>query len=76
MAYMNQEKKKLIAQDLKEALKGVNIKYSLGVRHHSTIVMNIWESDIDFFGEIKGEATIIKDEYLFNNLIYNHQLEG
>ena len=50
MAYMTQENKKEIAAKLKTALKGVNIKYSLSVRHHSTIVMSVKSSDIDFIG--------------------------
>jgi len=48
MAYMNQEKKAKIAAKLKEVLKGVNIKYSLRVRNHSSIVMTIKEGNIDF----------------------------
>ena len=50
MAYMNQEKKKEIADLLKSKLKGKDIKYSLGVKHHSTIVMNIQGGGVDFIG--------------------------
>jgi len=49
MAYMNQERKKVFAAALKEALKGTGIKYTLGVHNHSTIMMNIQSSPIDFF---------------------------
>lgn len=52
MAYMSQEKKSKIAADLKKALKGVNIKYSLSVRNHSTIVMTIYASEFDFFNDV------------------------
>jgi hypothetical protein len=50
MAYMNQEKKKEIAQLLKEKLKGRDIKFSLAVDNHSTIVLNIRSGGVDFIG--------------------------
>jgi hypothetical protein len=48
MAYMNQDKKKTIKAELDKVLKGTGIKYSVGVRHHSTIVLNISAGPIDF----------------------------
>jgi len=48
MAYMNQEKKKRIANALKQAGLPKSLKYSLAVRNHSTIVMTIRSADIDF----------------------------
>lgn len=48
MAYMSQEKKKQIAAKLKVALKGSGLKYSLGVHHHSTLVMKIKSGPVDF----------------------------
>jgi len=50
MAYMSQEKKKKIAEELKKALKGTGLKYTLGVHNHSTLVMNIKSGPIDFIG--------------------------
>jgi len=50
MAYMNQAKKKEIAKLLKDNLKGKDIKYSLAVDNHSTIVLNIRSGNIDFIG--------------------------
>lgn len=55
MAYMNQERKKVIADALKKNLKGVNIKYSLSVQNYSTIVMTIKSGDVDFFKEMVPE---------------------
>lgn len=55
MAYMNQDRKKAIADALKKNLKGINLKYSLSVRNHSTIVMTIKSGDVDFIGEIVPE---------------------
>lgn len=51
MAYMSQEKKKKIAEELKKVMKGTGIKYTLGVNNHSTIVMNIKSGPIDFIGD-------------------------
>lgn len=46
MAYMNAEKKAVIAANLKKIMpKGW--KYSLAVRDHSTIVLNIAEAPVD-----------------------------
>jgi hypothetical protein len=50
MAYMSQEKKKKIAEELKKVLKGTGIKYTLGVHNHSTIVMKIKAGPVDFIG--------------------------
>lgn len=51
MAYMNQERKKVLAGLLKTAMlkyKDQKIKYTLGVHNYSTIVMTIHEGTIDF----------------------------
>jgi len=48
MAYMSQENKAAIAANLKQALKGSGLKYSLSVRHHSTLVMKIHAGPIDW----------------------------
>jgi len=48
MAYMSQEKKAKIAPTVKEILKRYNIKGSLAVRNHSTLVLNIKSGRIDF----------------------------
>jgi len=50
MAYMSQERKKQIKVELDKVLKGKGFKYSLGVNHHSTLVLNIWAGPIDFIG--------------------------
>lgn len=50
MAYMNQEKKKVIAAALK-AVVPAGWKYSLAVRNHSTLVMTIKSAPVDLLGE-------------------------
>ena len=48
MAYMSQDNKKSLAPKIKEICKKYGIKATLGVRHHSTLVLNIKEGIIDF----------------------------
>lgn len=50
MAFMNQERKKQLAENLKKAMKGYKIKYSLRVHHYSSIIMTISEGNVDFLG--------------------------
>jgi hypothetical protein len=51
MAYMNQEKKKVIAAKLKPVLKKYGVKGSLSVRNHMSIVLNVKSGKIDFFSD-------------------------
>lgn len=48
MAYVSQEKKAQIAPVVKALLKKYNLKGSLSVRHHSTLVLTIKSGAIDF----------------------------
>ena len=57
MAYMSQDKKKQIKVELDKVLKGTGIKYSLGVRHHSSLVLNIWSGPVDFIGNYNATVT-------------------
>lgn len=50
MAYVSQEKKAQIAPVVKALLKKYNLKGSLSVRHHSTLVLTIKSGAIDFIG--------------------------
>ena len=49
MAYMNQEKKAVIAAKLKPVLKKYGVKGTLSVRNHSSIVLNVKAGKVDFF---------------------------
>jgi hypothetical protein len=56
MAYMNQERKAVIAKNLKPVLKKYGIKGTLSVRNHCTIVLSIKAGKIDFAKDYgKGE---------------------
>jgi hypothetical protein len=64
MAYVSQEMKKELAPGIKAVLKKYNIKVSIGVRHHSTLVVNIQSGAIDFSGNYThGDNYIQVNEY-------------
>ena len=48
MAYMSQENKKTLAPAIKSVLKEYNMKGSIAVDNHSTLVVNLKEGHIDF----------------------------
>ena len=48
MAYISQDDKKDLAPAIKAVLKKYNMKGSIGIRHHSTLVVNIQSGSIDF----------------------------
>jgi len=50
MAYISQEMKAKLAPTIKAICKKYNVKASIAVRHHSTLVLNIKQGNIDFLG--------------------------
>lgn len=48
MAYVSQDLKAKLAPTIKAICKKYNIKASLAVRHHSTLVLNVRQGGIDF----------------------------
>ena len=50
MAYMNVEHKRKIAELVKPILHKYNVKGTLAVRNHSTLVLNISRGKLDFIG--------------------------
>ena len=48
MAYVSQAKKAGLAVEIKAVLKKYNMKGSIAVRHHSTLVVNLQSGPIDF----------------------------
>jgi hypothetical protein len=83
---MNQEKKARIAAELKKIMpKGW--KYTLGVHHNSTIVLNIMKAPVDLiamannhnveFAARRGEQPyVIKDHYQANPYYPQNSFEG
>jgi hypothetical protein len=63
MAYMDQDKKSKIAAALKQVVPA-GWKYSLAVRHHSTIVMTIASAPVDLIEKLYGAENMQdKDRY-------------
>ncbi len=71
MAYMSQENKKKIAAELKKIIPST-WKWSLRVRHHSTLSLTITRADIDLYTlhsaapENKGSYIQVNEYYLAN----------
>jgi hypothetical protein len=61
MAFVNQQKKAELAPGIKAVLKKFAVRGTIAVRNHSTLVLNITESAIDFFAnreEHRGYAQV------------------
>ena len=75
MAYMNQEKKKVIAAELKKVVpKGW--KWSLSVHNHSSITMTIKSAPIDLIGLHKNLAAGVKGHVQLNEFYLDRAYEG
>lgn len=55
MAYMNQEKKKALAPQIKAVLAKYGVKGSIGVHHYSSLVVNLKSGDLDFIGAANAD---------------------
>jgi hypothetical protein len=55
MAYMSQDRKAEIAPKVKAILKKFNVKGSLAVRNHSTLVLNVKAGSVDFMKDYGSE---------------------
>lgn len=54
MAYVSQELKKQLAPNIKKICNDYNVKGTLSVRNHSTLVLTIKSGNIDFIGNYNG----------------------
>ena len=50
MAYVSQEDKKELSVGIKKVLKKYNVKGTIGVHNHSTIVVRLRSGDLDILG--------------------------
>lgn len=57
MAFMNQDRKKELAPAIKAVLKKYKIKGTVAVQHHSTLVVNIKEGDLDLLSIYDEDRT-------------------
>lgn len=62
MAYVSQEMKAQLAPTIKAVLKKYNMKGTLSVHHHSTLVLNIKSGVLDF-GQDEHRGHINVNEY-------------
>ena len=64
MAYMNQQKKAVIAAAIKPVFKKYGLKATLSVHNHSSICVNIKSGPIDFGGDnIQVNPYWLEDHY-------------
>jgi hypothetical protein len=64
MAYMSQDKKAKLAPAIKELLKKHGMKGSIGVRHNSTLVINLSAGSLDIIGNYNDQQI---ERHKFNN---------
>ena len=80
MAYISQEKKKELAPAIKAVLKKYGVKGTIGINHHSSLVVNIKEGVLDFLGDaqkhndeyaaMRGQKSYPVGDYLQVNTTY------
>lgn len=78
MAYMNQEKKAVIAAEVKKVIPS-SWKWSLAVHHHSTLILTISAAPVDLIREHLPSEYINpdKDHYLqLNEFHLEHAYKG
>ena len=76
MAYMNQEKKAKIAPAVKAILKKYNVKASLAVRNHSTLVLNVKQGSLDFIKDYGDSEDAAKFGIQVNPYHYKSHFTG
>ena len=62
MAYMSQEHKQQLSPAIKALFKEYGVKGSIGVRHHSTLVVKITSGDLD----VAGDSVRDRDDLQFH----------
>ena len=76
MAYMNQEKKAKIAPAVKAILKKYNVKASLAVSNHMTLVLNVKQGPIDFINDFGNSEDAAKFGIQVNPYWYKEHFVG
>ena len=76
MAYMNQEKKAKIAPAVKAILKKYNVKASLAVRNHMTLVLNVKQGPVDFINDFGNSEDAAKFGIQVNPYHYKSHFTG
>lgn len=67
MAFITQDEKKALAPAIKAVLKKYGVKGTIGINHHSTLVVNIKSGVLDFIGAENSKrakrAELRREEY-------------
>ena len=71
MAYMNQDRKAVIKQNLDKICKPLGIKYSLAVRNGMTISMTIKSASVDFIGNFNESMKESSNVYYGKDLSFS-----
>ena len=70
MAYMSQERKAKLAPAIRAVCKKYNVKASIAVRNHSTLIVNIKQGEIDFIENfIETDANVMHGRKMDQNRI-------
>ena len=75
MAYMNQNRKAIIKQNLDKICKPLGIKYSLSVRSGMTICMTLKSAPIDFIGNCNDSMREPSHVYYGKNISFSEYLQ-
>jgi hypothetical protein len=75
MAYMSQENKKALTPGIQAVLKKHNMKGTVAIRHHSTLVVTIQKGLIDFKGKDNVNEYYIAENYAKNPAARDFLLE-
>ena len=68
MAYISQKEKKELSVGIKQVLKKYNMKGTIGVNHHSSLVVNVHSGVLDFTGHFThGDGYIQVNQYHIDN---------
>jgi hypothetical protein len=76
MAYMSQDKKANITPKVKAILKKYNVKGSLAVRNHSTLVLNVKAGSVDFMQDYGNEESARNFGIQVNPYWYHEHFTG
>ena len=76
MAYMSQDKKANITPKVKAILKKFNVKGSLAVRNHSTLVLNVKAGSVDFMQDYGNEESAREFGIQVNPYWYHEHFTG
>ena len=68
MAFISQEEKKELSVGIKQVLKKFGMKGTIGVNHHSSLVVNVQSGVLDFTGHFThGDGYIQVNQYHIDN---------